>query len=687
MKKMIKNLIAVGLVCSAFAVGGTAIAFAENGNGKEDSRNLGYAPDITVDFGEYSSENIPQAVKGKPYRLFAASAEDVYCEEVDVDTKVYLHYLEDTKTLISLENNLVTPEYYGVYTVEYKAIDEFGNTSVYTYDFLCEDVETLSITLSDSEKTTIVGTETAIADFGYENEFGYVTTKITATHENGKSVDLTEKSAFVPMYVGEYTIEYTCTDYNLEVKEAYTLIVKNNDNPVFLSCANMPKYFVVGQEYTLPSVEAYQFLTGKPASVTPAVTVQVGKENAQKLDGYTFIPEKEGAVTITYTAFSGANAVSQEYTARVIDVGEVGTTFDIAKYFYSVDALVKADSASVKVATQTDGARVEFINALPSREFLFEFSAMAQKLNSDTFTVYLQDSADESVQLELTYGNVGRKDCYFSINGESYEVSGTASVQSVYYNEAKGTIQLGLKEFEVPFGFAGFPSGKIYFSFGFGGVSGKAEIDVHSINNHVFMETGGDDFTPQIWFDVSTRDSYTIGDTIELFEIEYGDVLDSNTDLYLDIISPSEKYVTSEQGILLQNYQGDTRGISFRLTEYGDYFITLIALDGSSNRQIYSYCIKVVDVVAPQATLEQKIPTSLKVGEAFTVSDVIVTDNVSTGDKCTVKVFLFGLNGNFRELEIGKSYNLKEAGSYNLYYMIADEAGNTLIMRNTITVA
>lgn len=685
MKKKIRNLIAVGLVCSTFAVGGTAIAFAA-GNGKEYSRNLGYAPDITVDFGEYSSENIPQAVKGKPYKLFAASAEDVYCEEVSVDTKVYLHYLEDAKTLISLENNVVTPEYYGVYTVEYKAIDEFGNTSVYTYDFLCEDVETLSVSLSEKVETTVVGTETAIADFDYENEFGFVTTKITATHENGKSVDLTEKTAFVPMYVGEYTIEYTCTDYNLEVKEAYTLTVEENDNPVFLTRASMPKYFVVGQEYTLPSVEAYQFLTGKPISVTPAVTVQVGKENAQKLDGYTFIPDTAGAVTITYTAFSGENAVSQEYSARVIDVGEVGTTFDIAKYFYSADALVTVDTESVTVATQTDGARVEFINALPSREFLFEFSATAQSLNFETFTVYLQDSADESVQLELTYGNVGRKDSYFSINGKSYEVKGAASVQSISYNEAKGTIQLGLKDFEGPFGFEGFPSGKIYFSFGFGGVSGKAEIDVHSINNHIFMETGGDDFAPQIWFNLSTRDSYTIGDTFELFEIEYGDVLDTNTDLYLDVISPSEKYVTSEQGILLQNYKGDMKGISFRLTEYGDYFITIIALDGSSNRQNYSYCIKVIDAVAPQATLEQKIPTSLKVDEAFTVSDVIVTDDVSDADKCTVKVFFFGLNGNFRELEIGKSYNLKEAGTYYLYYMVADEAGNTLIMRNTITV-
>ena len=43
MKKKIRNLIAVGLVCSAFAVGGTAIAFAEgNENGKEDVKFCGW---------------------------------------------------------------------------------------------------------------------------------------------------------------------------------------------------------------------------------------------------------------------------------------------------------------------------------------------------------------------------------------------------------------------------------------------------------------------------------------------------------------------------------------------------------------------------------------------------------------------------------------------------------------------
>lgn len=681
MKKIMRNLIAVGLLGSAVAAGGTAIAFAESG--MDDSRNLGYAPDITVEWGEYSPENVPQAVKGKPYRLFTASAEDLYSKEVAVDTKVYLHYLEDTKTLISLENNLITPEYYGVYTVEYKAIDEFGNTSVYTYDFSCEDAETLSVSLSDSQKETLVGTETPIADFVYENGFGFVTTKITATHENGKSVDLTEKTSFVPMYVGEYTIEYTCTDYSLEVTQEYTLTVGKNNEPVFLSSASLPKYFVVGQEYTLPSVEAYQFLTGKPISVTPTITTQIGKEKAQKLDGYTFIPNKEGAITITYTAACDAVKKSQVYTALAIDVGEAGSTFDISKYFYSSDALVTVNSESVTVATQND-TRVEFINALSSREFSFEFSAMAHTLNCETFTVYLQDSADENVQLELTYGAVGEENSYFSVNGEKNPVQESSSVQSISYNEADRTIKFGLLSLELPTDFEGFPSGKMYFSFEFSGVKGKAEIDVYSINNHVFVETGGDDFAPQVWFN-GAQGVFKINEIFELGEIKYGDVLDANAELYLEVISPSEKYVTSEQGILLQNYKGDTKGISFRLTEYGEYFITIIALDDSQNRQVYSCSVKVSDE-PPKATLQQKIPDNVKVGEAFTIPDVIVTDDISAADKCTVNVLLFGLNGDFHELTRGKAYSLQEKGVYYLYYMIADEAGNMLIINRTITV-
>ena len=41
--------------------------------------------------------------------------------------------------------------------------------------------------------------------------------------DKGIVYDLTGCDTFAPKYAGEYVIEYTCSDYNLTVKENYTL--------------------------------------------------------------------------------------------------------------------------------------------------------------------------------------------------------------------------------------------------------------------------------------------------------------------------------------------------------------------------------------------------------------------------------------------------------------------------------
>ena len=96
MKRITKTLLIGCLLCTALAIGGTAVVVAENDS--NNSRNLGYAPDITVNWGDFSPENIPDAVKDMPYQLFTAEAEDVYGQEVAVKTRVYLHYYTPNKT-------------------------------------------------------------------------------------------------------------------------------------------------------------------------------------------------------------------------------------------------------------------------------------------------------------------------------------------------------------------------------------------------------------------------------------------------------------------------------------------------------------------------------------------------------------------------------------------------------------
>lgn len=689
MKKITKTLLACCMLSAVAVAGGTAVALAETGGGEvKASRNLGYAPDITVEWGNYSIDNIPQAVKDAPYQLFTATAEDVYGNDVAVKTRVYLHYLEDTKSLITVKDNKITPTNYGTYTVEYTATDEFGNVNVFTYDFACENTQTLAVVLSGGETNTVAGVQTAIADYTYQNERGFVKTKITATHAEGKAVyDLTDKTSFAPMYAGEYTVEYVCTDYNVTVKESYTLTVANNDSPVFFESANMPRYFIVGKQYTLPSVKAYHFASGKPVAITPAITVKQGKERARKLNGYDFVADKEGELEITYTIACGEKVETQTYVAQAVDVGEVGTTFDITKYFFAKDAIVTANNSYLTVGTETDGASVEFINELSARGFELEFSATPAITYCGAVNLYLKDAVDESVALKITYANPGSADGYLAINdGDQYSTKNyTSAIQTISYNDANKTVGFGVNlVIDCPKEFQGFPSGKIRFSLEMSDVRDKTDVRLYSINDNVLLESNGDNFAPQLWFTSDTQSVHKIGDLINIGALQVGDVLDDTIKVSYSVTSPNNEYVISEDGVRLSGNIDYTRGYTFRVTEYGEYRVRMSAEDSSGNKKSYAYTIVVEDIIAPNVVLQNKMPTELKVGETFTLSDLTITDDVSV--EFTTKVMLLGDKGYAKEMTIGTTYKFSTAGVYHLYYMVTDEAGNMTTVYHTITV-
>ena len=683
MKKITKTFLASGLLCSLITLGGTAIALAETGT--QNSQNLGYAPDITVEWGEYSAENIPQAVKDTPYQLFTASAKTIYGDEVAVRTRVYLHYLEENKTLVTLKNNTITPSHYGIYTVEYRATDEFGNLAIFTYDFACEDTEKLSISLSAHETRATVGVETPIADYAYANEIGFVTTKVTATLEGGEVVyDVTDKTCFTPLYVGEYTIEYVCTDYNVTVENSYQLTVEDNLNPVFLSVCDMPKYFIVGQEYTLPSVESYVFVNGKPYAATPIITVSAGKGRAKELNGYTFIPDEAGELTIVYTVVSNENKQSQVYTARAIDVGEVGTTFDLSKYFYSETAFIRSTPDCVTLTTETDGTVVEFINALSSRAFSIDFLGSAT--NFEALNIYLTDSKDESARLKITYGNPGTEDVYLSVNdGKKYGVKLSSFLQTIAYDEEANTVTMNVSEpIACPKSFKGFESGKIRFALELVGVKGESQIDVYSINNQLFAQAAGDGFKPQVWFEDVKKSVYQLNELVSISAIKVGDVLDSHITAGFRVIGPDEEFVISEEGVLLDGDFDYTKPYTFCARQYGEYRVIIFAEDSSGNRQNYAYTFAVEDIVGPTVSINSKMPKNLVVNSSFTVSDITISDEKST--TFTTRVILVATRGDYKDLQIGTTYTFTAEGTYNLYYIVADESGNTTIICHTFTV-
>ena len=687
------------LAVSAVACTGIAVASAETSTpvSETTSVNVAYEPEIFVDWGDYAADNVPNAVCDKAYRVFDATAEDVYGEKIDVQTKVWLHYTESTKSLITVKDNVVTPTLYGIYTVEYVARDYYGNVKTYTYEFVCEESQPFAIALSNVEENAFVGYETQIATASFVNANGFVTERVTASLDGSDiSYDITGETSFVPMYAGTYTVTYEYSDYNETATKSYELSVEKHDNPVFFENAPLNEYYIVGKSYQLPMVTAYQFGTGKPVAVTPEISVALNTGKAKPLaaDG-AFTPETAGKLTIRYTVRYNGNELTQAYVAKAVDVGYGdSSTFDISKYFYSDDANIVIRSNEIMMTTEREGAKIDFVNALSSHKIEFDFAIAQGGNNFDRLDIWLTDSLDPSIALQISYIRSGLKESLLSVNGARGAKTGSSfystSTLGFVYSEKTMTAAIGKASVKISTAangeeFNGFPSGKVNFSFSVSEVSGRSTLYVYRLNNQAFYNIGSDSIGPEICFYSYSGGERLVGDTITVDRCWGGDVLDDDCTISYSIKAPDGNYVIDENGLLLseENARYDT-AYTFRIRQQGSYMVQMTATDGAGNKTFYSYAITVIDGVSPKVALKTEMPKEVKVGDTITVSDLTIIDDVSR--ECIVYAFLYTPRLSGQEVKIGDTFTPSYTGEYSIAYMVTDGTGNVTMLYHNFTV-
>lgn len=687
MKNKTKKIWLLGCLCILTTAIGAIGAVAEQQGTTSEKVDYKYNPDIIIDWEGYTEENVPIALKDVPYRVFSAQAEDVYGENLVVSKKVFLHYNENTKSLITLENDTVIPKYYGMYTVEYTAMDEFGNVNVATYDFECADYKKLSMECVGGATTALAGYETEIADIAYQNANGNVSIKATATLKGGDIVyDLTNKASFIPDYAGEYTVAFACSDYTTTVANSYTLTVSAHNTPLFAGDVNVPSYFIVGKEYTLPTAQGYQYATGKPIAITPTVAVKEGINKITEIDNYKFTASQVGDLTIIYRL--GENVLT--YPAKAVDVGYNNPEkFNIGKYFYSDSAIVSVNTNAGYVSTEVDGARVEFINDLDSRGFEFGFNVANNGANFEKLNFYLTDSMNPSISLKISLRKIDETTSAVSINdgieskfGYSFYSTATINLQ---YDEQANSIAFG-SDFKFKLeDFEGFSSGKLQFAFEFVGVAGIAKIAVNNVNNQAIYAMQSDTIAPQVWFQTHRGGVKQVGGMITVEGIAVCDVLDPDYEVSYCIKRPNGEYVIDENGLVLSSENTDyTKDYTFRAIEYGFYIVEITAKDFSGNMARFEYTINVDDIESPVVELQTQMPKEIKVGEALIISNVNVFDNIS--EECSIEVDVITPLMITVDVEADKAYSFTAKGTYYVCYIIKDAKGNTTIITHDFKV-
>lgn len=677
------------------------------------------APEVTVNFGGYAGE-LPFAVAGKPYPIFPATASDLQSGVNKPVASVYRDYYSDAKTKITVLDGRFTPDKAGSYTIEYTATDYLGNESVKTVDIVCvNDDGKFKVTLADDKViSAATGELIPVADYTVKGYSGQYSVQINV---NGDEIT---GGTFRPMKAGEYSVEISATDYASRTATAkYAVTVTDGENPVFESIPVLPKYFIQNYKQTLPDVYAYDFADGGKR-IKATVKVQEGDRAERTVEG-SVTPTTGDTFTrvydlkITFVA-TGKSGVSQTtiirpcYSVYTDEVGKIqkNSLFVTENGTIASYEKVNADSSDFATYTLNKDGKIEFINRLNAYDVTSEFNIFADGRDFEKLSVYLTDSVDENIALKLTYAKNGKSSVYCSLNdGTRYLVEDYSfysqntriifsySDKDKTFKTAGGKFTFKADKTKSGAAFDGFPSGRVYLTYGFENVGGKAKIAVRKVGNQILADMKRDNADPVFTI---TRDyalNYDLNTEFVIGKAFASDMINPDVKNRLTVTGADGKPMTATDGTILNGVDGE-RDYTVVLSAYGTYKMSY-SIDDVANPVEIS--VTVIDRRAPVIT--PSAPNKVyKAGDTFTLSATATDDTFGEEDIAiyasvtlpTGRVKSVLLQYKFDETVKGEtvthfvktSFKLKfdAAGKYKITYTAKDGNGNQSRVTYDITV-
>lgn len=658
-------------------------------------------PEIVVEDAEL--KQVEYAVIGNPFVLPEAEAYDGYSGKCPVDVHVYTAYDTSTQAFVAIEDGAFIPLQKREYTVVYSATDYAGNTTEKIYRISAQErTAELQLQFEQPEATYPVGQLIDFGIFKAENANGnyHITVNCEFEDQSQTLAELSSNSSYRvtyrPMHYGTYKFIIEYGDYTNSYTQEITVEVTKEGEEILPDEVEPLRYIVRNAQYKLPEIQGYKFIDGVGVE-TPAtlyITQTADYSAASPVtDEFIAVTEDWSECYLTYVL----GAAVEQYKVPVIDVGFGTDSFHIYKYFSGFTAAdVEQRSVTYTVGQQDDQYRLDFINTLMMYNFGLNFT-IPSDASYTSVTVSLSDKNDKNTALNITLSLQADGTALLSYNGTE-QITGSpfyGGSFSLAYNELSSGISIdgGENSFTVinnsdGSAWEGFVSEHAWMSITFSGSQTAPEITISRVNNQTIgylMASGNaqDSVSPQISNPVSVGYK-SIGETITLEAFYAGDVLDPNTKVSMNVML-NDKYITSADGITLQNITDTAREYIIELTEYGTYMVNYSVTDSNGNSSSYSYAINVVELEAPAVTIGSYTDSG-RVNERIKVATISVTDNVSASENCTVRVYVCSPQNLFTE--ILENYFIPEtAGTYSVWYFVTDEAENSTFVHYDVTVS
>ncbi len=628
------------------------------------------APLIELDERLASTENTVCVAKGQTVSIFKAETVDV--SGANLSYAVYYNYESTKRSSVFVKNGEFVAEREGTYTIVYTAEDKFGNKTVEYVYVNCIDIEdgkTIDISVDRLEELK-AGYEIEFPECTLEGLNGEAFFDIYVVFE-GEKVKI-QNGKFMPLRLGEYTIVYEYYDLFNNYEFSYKAECVASDAVKYLDEPYLPRFFLKDAEYSLTNLKAYTF-TQKDATAEDSeffVSFDGGEYHQANADSFVITGNENVRVK-----FVCKTAEWESSEIKIVDVG-FNENLKLSEYFQG-DFSAEENSMSIRYnSNKNEGNNtLEFVNALTFSNFRFNFTvpvgAYYQSLSLKLTDCY---EANNALNIEF-YGIVGG--IGVKINGTEYKTGGTfadGEIKSIYYDSSVGKLVLpgGTAVIVDP----SFKNDLFFLDVSLNGISGEAYLDIRRVNNQPFALTYFDVISPEISAkDISGK--HDLGEKITLVPASYTDVISPslNGKLTVAVYDPSNRYVLSEEGILLDGSATASATYTFTLKEYGKYRIQYRTIDQSGNEVTMPYLINVEDDEKPSIQIENEVIT-IKRLTVYEIKNYVVNDNITAQDKLSVTVIVMDKKQN-SVISVGNEFEAKYSGEYTVYIYCTDEAGNS----------
>lgn len=657
--------------------------------------------EVKVETGKYG-ETLPNAMVGREYKLFKATCTNPYYG----DLKVVPEVTAPDGSNVTVNGDKFVVEQEGTYKIKYVAKNYFDVPYEKKFEITAlkeADVPAHVIKYVNEEeivKTGVAGVYVDVAEVVTEGGIGYpeIVTNVTC----GEEVLEVKENRFFPTHEGTYHVEIISTDYvGTQDSVEYDVVIGTGDKPVYLSTVVVPKYFVSGTEYKLPTINAYDYTDGSGTPVqakiayidATGVHLALGNTITPIADQYTNTVD-----IIYYTNAWNAEGNLEFLDIPLINVKDAAGKIDLTKMF-DVDGIAFTATAANSTIKFNSDAKMTYINPLGANGLELRFKGVAEKANYDHFVITLTDYEDESQQVRFYYTPSGTEKTLFRIN--SLSAAQFEAQQALNANDRMGLIldtynkvvQYDVNSSTKPRietylngePFEGFSSRKVYVEYSFIGVKGASEMVVDSLAGQT-ISNRGNNAAPTRTIEGEYMGFKSLGDIARIPFVLFTDAIDPEVVGTVTVKLPNGSYATAEDGTYLKDAPCD-KDYQLKTTVYGSYTVSFKAVDSMGKQANYSYLLNVMDYTVPEIILQTKeVPTEGTVGKTMAIPMAAAYDNVDGQVKVNIfvestmgQLYLLNETDEKGNVTYKTNFTPNKAGTWRIVYIARDKVGNQAI--------